>query len=431
MALAPLSGSKHFLETPRLPHHLPQQYIVKNAILKQALKIPSIILKPIGIALTAGGGSLMISSTFPTKLVGLVITFIGLSSLYAENEQSWLENQLHEIRNTEQNGDYAKALQMARSACAQTMQKGLVDQSKKFAAEIACLENAHLKYGSSHLLFDQKFQPRKRLLVLLAYAGIDNANSKMSIGKINEWAQKNLLRSGERWEAQSTKFEAIKQNIFPILQSLGFVNEASPNFKEYQGAIVHGALLPRVRLRLQYLADQWKQGVRFSDLYFLSGERPLEPQHENKNTFENDGGASFRIRKGWAMPAETPKTECEMARLVWEQADIPEDMRKQVHVHFVNAPMKKDPKTDKPLRPTTDDTVVYWLKLNPTHGRYLAVSNAPYTNRQDLVVRAIAPKEFGFDTVGSEASKQEKMAIFLDELARLIFQVNQQADKSK
>ena len=68
-------------------------------------------------------------------------------------------------------------------------------------------------------------------------------------------------------------------------------------------------------------------------------------------------------------------------------------------------------------------------KTAPLYGRYLAVTNAPYTNRQDLVVRALAPSDYGFDTIGSGASEQEKVAIFLDELARLIFQTKQLSEK--
>ena len=57
------------------------------------------------------------------------------------------------------------------------------------------------------------------------------------------------------------------------------------------------------------------------------------------------------------------------------------------------------------------------------------ITNAPYINREDLAIRTIAPSEYGFDTVGSSAREQEKMVIFLDELARFIFQVNHRAEE--
>ena len=280
--------------------------------------------------------------------------------------------------------------------------------------------------NSSRLLFDENDQPRVKLLQLLELVGMEPLNkSEKAIVQINNWAQKNLLRQGERWQEQANRFEELKPKIKPLLSELGFVDATLPHFREYQGAIVHGALLPTVRLRLHYLVEQWKQGIRFPHIYFLSGERPLDALQENKNTFLEDNESLLKVRKDCSEPLEFPKTESEMIQLVWEQSEIPAEMRKEIEVHFINAPMKKDSKSERLLRPTTDDTVEAWLKATPPPGRYLAISNAPYTNRQDLVVRTIAPSEYGFDTIGSGASEQEKVAIFLDELARFIFQTKQ------
>ncbi len=268
------------------------------------------------------------------------------------------------------------------------------------------LKEAHLRFGFSRILFDEKGQPKASLLRILALAGME-LSAGASIEQINAWVQKNLLRQGERWEEQTGRFEPLRPLIFPLLKELGFVDARLPQFAAYQGAIVHGALLSRVRLRLQELVLQWERGVRFSRLYFLSGERPLEPQHESS---------------GWCAPEPFPKNECEMIQWVWDQSEILEAMRRDVEVYFINVPMKKAPGSEKLLRPTTDDTVEAWLATSPLPGRYLVVSNAPYINRQDAVMRMMAPKEYGFDTIGPAANPEEKIVIFLDELARLIFQ---------
>jgi hypothetical protein len=285
-------------------------------------------------------------------------------------------------------------------------------------------EQAVIDNGFSRLLFDENGRPGIELLQLLKLVGMENLNeSEEPIVQINRWAQKHLLRKGERWEEQSNRFEELKPKIKPLLADLGFVNATVPRFETYQGAIVHGALLPTVRLRLYYLIEQWKKGVRFTHLYFLSGERPLEPQYENNQALVTDEGVLLRIRRGWQVPAELPRTECGMIQLIWEQSDIPDDMREEVNVHYINAPMKHDLRSAKLLRPTTDDSVERWLQALPPHGRYLAISNAPYTHRQDVVIRGLAPKEgFEFDTIGPVADGHLKMAIFLDELARTIFQ---------
>jgi len=338
-------------------------------------------------------------------------------SLYAGNHIS-----------NEQTGDYGTALKIARDDYEKSLKLGLTLEAANFLKSVNHLEGELLALGSSRLLFDENYQPRAKLLKILELAGMEPLNkSEKAVLQINSWAQKNLLRQGERWQEQTSTFEALKLQIEPLLSELGFIEASSPHFTEYQGAILHGALLPRVRLRLHYLVEQWKQGVRFSHLYFLSGERPLEVQKENEDLFIQDKDSPLKIRPDWTPPIQFPKTECEMMQLVWDQSEIPELMRKEVQVYFINAPMKNNPKSDKLLRPTTDDTVKYWLKTTPLYGRYLAITNAPYTNRQDLIVRSLAPREYGFDTIGSGANKHEKVAIFLDELARLIFQTKQLA----
>jgi hypothetical protein len=374
-------------------------------------------------------------TTIPTSFYifasSLIMMVLGMAPLInASNPPvEALVNQAT-IQEYEQSGNYIAALKIARDRYQELLQLGSTQQAADFSKIVNRLEGEFLTLGSSRLLFDENYQPRLKLLQLLELVGMEPLNtSEKSILQINNWAQKNLLRQGERWDEQTNRFEELKPKIQPLLSELGFIDTALPHFREYQGALVHGALLPRVRLRLHYLVEQWKQGVRFSHLYFLSGERPLETQKENKTAFLQDESSPLKIRKDWPEPVEFPKTECEMMQLVWDQSDIPEAMRKEVEVYFINAPMKKDPRSDKLFRPTTDDTVEYWLKAAPPYGRYLAITNAPYTNRQDFVVRSLAPKEYSFDTVGSGVNEQEKMAIVLDELARFIFQAKQASER--
>lgn len=231
-----------------------------------------------------------------------------------------------------------------------------------------------------------------------------------SLEEMNAWAQAHLLRRGERWEAQSPQFESLYPALFPLLQHLGLVQEINTHLKIYQGALIHGAHLIRMRLRLNYLIQQWNCGVRFYDLYFLSGERDLERDEKQESLTQ---------------------TENELTEWLWKQADVPLDMRKFVTVHFISAFKKKDEKSGKYVRPTTDDTLYAWLKTKPLPGRYLAISNAPYIIRQDLVTQDIVPPEYCIDTVGPKANSQEKMAILLDEFARTLFQLKKLKDKKR
>ena len=305
----------------------------------------------------------IVCSSWIVTVISVFFVFITTQSLdskiadslsfYAENQIEEID-QYHRMDEYEQSGDYGNALRIAQNIYTELLKSGLSQESENFLEEVKRIEKELLDFGFSRGLFDENHQPRVKLLQLLELVGMEPLSK---VVQINRWAQKNLLRSGERWEKQTEKFEKFKPKIMPLLRDLGFVDAISPHFSEYQGALVQGALFVRVQLRLHYLIEQWKQGIRFTHLYFLSGERPLEVQYENRNAFIRDEGSLLKIRKDWHEPSELPKTECEMIQLVWEQSEIPEDMREQVHVHFINAPMKKDPRNEKLLRPTTNDTV--------------------------------------------------------------------------
>jgi hypothetical protein len=146
------------------------------------------------------------------------------------------------ISQYEKFGDYAKALTLAK-------------ENNESSQTIERLEKALLHLGSSRLLFDENHKPRAKLIELLEIVGMENPKE---IIQINEWAQKNLLRRGERWEDQTLQFEKLKSKIAPLLTDLGFMNATLPHFNDYQGAMIHGALLCRVRLRLHHLVKQWE-----------------------------------------------------------------------------------------------------------------------------------------------------------------------------
>lgn len=362
-------------------------------------------------------------------LKSLIFAFFGVTSIQATSEltekQSYLEINQFKIHEYEETGDYIAALELAQNQYDKLIDLRLNQEAAKLYQLVKHMQEKLLTSGYSKLLFDENDQPRIKLIQLLELVGMEPLNpSENAISQINNWTQKNLLRSGERWEEQTTKFENLQQKIKPILGELGFIHEAQAHFKNYEGAIVHGGLLPRMRLRIHYLIEQWNRGVRFSHLYFLSGARPLEAQQENPVTFAEDEQSLLKIKKNCTAPNEFPTTECELAEFLWTQSDIPEAMQKEVEIHFINAPMKKEPESEKLLRPTTNDTIEAWLKTAPPIGCYLAVTNAPYIHRQDIIIRKISPKEYTFDTIGPALNEREKMAIIFDELARCIFQIN-------
>lgn len=365
-------------------------------------------------------------------LAAAAVSLLADVPSHTEQSDNSIDSAVSAIEQYEQAGDYSHALEIANECFTRTLNMDCCDGSSQIIDAKARLEQELLSFGTSRLLFDENFQPRPKLLQLLQVLGMEPLDPTADVlTQINGWAQKNLLRQGERWEQQTEQFDALAPSLLPMLEDLGFVHAVPAHFSEYQGALVHGALLTRVRSRLYNLIEQWEQGVRFKRLYFLSGDRPLESDREGKNALLSDAESKLKIRPDWVSPSVLPATESEMVRFVWAQSLIPVDMRGQVEVYFIEAPMKSDPVSGKLVRPTTDDTVKMWLQTCPPPGRYLAISNAPYINRQDLVLRSIVSGDYGFDTIGTAASKQEKMAIYLDEIARLIFQTKQLSQKNK
>lgn len=354
-------------------------------------------------------------------------------SIHFNHDYHMHQNAYELQKSFEDAGNYGKALQLARSLYKELTEMGEKDEAEPFQGEIARLENNLLTKGASRLLFDEQLRPRAKLIQLLNIVGMDTSDlSEKPIEKINQWAQENLKRVDERWDQQTTKYEPLKSRIRPLLMDLGFVEGAEPHFNQYTGVLIHSALVTTVRLRLHALIEQWKKGVVFKDLYFLTGQLPLPSKPENIEALTNAGTSALKIRKEWVKPEILPKTEAEMIKMVWEQSEIPQQFRDQVKVHFIVAEMKVDQKTgEKTVRPTTDDACAEWLKTNPPKGRYLAVSNAPYMNRQDLVVRTMMPEGYELETMGPGASDNLIMMTFLDELARMIYQVKQASTKIK
>lgn len=277
-----------------------------------------------------------------------------------------------------------------------------------------------------YAFFDAKGQASKKMLELLRVVGMDTSlESNCTLEKINDWAQQNLLRKGERWETQTARFEALKPELMPLFKDLRMIDASFPQTHIYEGALVHGAILSTVRARVGYLVKQWENGIRFKTLYFLSGERDLQPELEGADALSSDASSSLKIRKDWQGIQTPVKTESEMMKLVWEQSEIPQSMRESLEICFINAPKKQLSGSDNWVRPTTEDTVLFWLKEMPSPGRYLGVSNGPHTIRQHVMTQSLAGNRYAIDTIGTATREGAKMAIILDELARLIFQLRQ------
>lgn len=217
--------------------------------------------------------------------------------------------------------------------------------------------------------------------------------------------QKRWLRKPhqERWEMDELSPD---QKTFVIHWGLeqGLFAPWKPACKCYDKALILGATTPRMQMRLDYLKQLWGEGIRFHEIVWLTGDRPLDARVDE-----------FTDRCA---------NESEAAHVLWEEASLPEEMR-LLPVVFVAVPMKIEGFSQK--RPNTEDTIAAWLKLTPEPCKALFVSDQPFCGYQFAVIKAALPNAFPFDVVGQGVDctlHPPAAAVILDCIARWIYQEN-------
>lgn len=215
--------------------------------------------------------------------------------------------------------------------------------------------------------------------------------------------QKRWLRKPhqERWEITELSQD---QRLFVLhwATEQGFFAPWTPTLKTYDKALILGATTSRMQMRLDYLKQLWEEGIRFHEIVWLTGDRPLDSRVD---------GLTDRCSH-----------ESDAAHVVWEETSLPEEMR-TLPVVFVAVPMKKEGSFQK--RPNTEDTIVAWLNLYPEPCSVLFVSDQPFCGYQFAVIKAMLPDSFLFDVVGQGVdamSHPSAAGITLDSIARWIYQ---------
>ncbi len=222
---------------------------------------------------------------------------------------------------------------------------------------------------------------------------------------IVETTQQRWLRrpSQERWEIAELSSDqrlfvlnwATEQGLFALWK---------PLYKTYDKALILGATTSRMQMRLDYLKQLWEDGIRFSEIVWLTGDKPLDKRVDDLT--------------------DLCSNESEAAHILWEETNLSEEMR-NLPVVFIAVPMKKEESVLK--RPNTEDTIIAWLKEAPEPCTELFVSDHPFCGYQFAVIKANLPSSFLFDLVGQGVdpiSHPAAAAITLDSIARWIYQEN-------
>ncbi len=221
--------------------------------------------------------------------------------------------------------------------------------------------------------------------------------------------QKEWLRTPgkERWDAQDP-YAARKDELLPFFKEAGVVGEVKPQAKEFDYAIIMGAFMPRMQVRIEHTKKLWNEGYRFKQIVLLGAERALVPQQEFIETFGR---------------APVPQTEYEMIQWVYAHADLPHEM-KQVKTTFINTPNTIDA-NGQIMRAKTGDTIKAWLATNPKPGTCLIISNQPQAYYYPAVARTLLPETFKVAQTACALNENARICEILDALARWVYQENE------
>jgi hypothetical protein len=221
-----------------------------------------------------------------------------------------------------------------------------------------------------------------------------------SVETIVELTQTMWLQKGKkRWEFDQ-KEEEKRDLLLPFLRKLKNFERIEPEEKTFDYALVLGALSSRMERRLTFLVELWQKGIKFQQIVFLSSDRPLFPLLET-------------------IP-EGIHTESELMGFFFKNQPVPDEMRK-IPLQVISSPLILNEKGTFDF-PNTGHTFSDWLKTKPHPGKCLIISDQPFVGYQDAVARGSLPPTFTCETVGMEALEDLPMAVYLDNLAKWLYQ---------
>lgn len=292
----------------------------------------------------------------------------------------------------------------------------------KFLPLLSLFLSTHLLAAPalSRVLTTEEGSPSPALLKTLKAFDIQNDGTWKTI--VFE-TQKKWIRppNKERWEVADNR-EGSPEHHLTLFRNLEMVDEIQATQCCYDYAVVLGATVDRVRDRFGFLKREWERGVRFKKLVILTGDRPLNPEFEDRAHLTDPKLSTQPFRIGWKFYGKLPSNETEMMQLVYDQMALPRDWDK-IAAMFVDTPQQEG------KRPNTKDTFRHWLTSNPASGSLLILSDQPFLGRADTLARKMMPPTFSIETVGagipceSYRTNKKALPILQDELARWLFEL--------
>lgn len=253
-------------------------------------------------------------------------------------------------------------------------------------------------YAIKEELIDKNGFPSPSLIFLLDLMGLPHDYSLSSIVRA---AQRSWLQpTKEQWHFQPRE-EYRLSYLLPFLQKLGCIDGIKAQEKEYDYGLLLGGYYTRMNARFAHLAAECERGVSLKQLIFLTGERFLDPVTELP---------LYPLSKG--------ATETDL--MLYFLKAYPQ--LQKIPLTVIDTPGKSGSKGWQ--RPTTQDTLLKWLQSAPVPGKCLFISSQPFIKYQQSVICSILPEGFSFETVGPCAEQGLALSVYLDNLARWLYQLS-------
>lgn len=270
----------------------------------------------------------------------------------------------------------------------------------------------------SQVFYDHESNPSYPLKELLKLCGIEQINWD----EIIALSQEKLKREDDKevWQI-SSRLDLDREKAFFLFDELDLLRPIYASQQHYNYAVIYGATLGTMRLRLQWLLYEWKAGVRFDKIICLGSERPLFGEVEPLEKLLDPKYSPLPFKRDWHLEGPLPSTETELFKMIFSQSLLPKEWE-AIPIIFIDTPMKGC------MRPHTGDSIIAWLQSGPHPGSCLFVSNQPFIGRQDCVARTFMPKKFTIETIGpglkAEVYQNEPKAtaVLLDQVARWLYQ---------
>ncbi len=196
------------------------------------------------------------------------------------------------------------------------------------------------------------------------------------IETLNTCLQEKWIRPSDKqdWQITDESLSDDQKNIIrQAFKSLNLYDEIAPTQKQYDAALLMGALENLVRSRLTYLITCWNKGVRFNRIYILVGDRALSPDQEPitytlKATHRNEPDMMMQIVSDAVKEGAFPGAEI-------------------IYAHA--------PKQSNAVRATSMDNIISWEKQRRINDHHiLLVTNQPYIAYQSTIASQVLSNNF-------------------------------------